>query len=105
MDYTQTIAMIVKPVIGLGLGFIAALGYMHATDDATINLAAQFVGALGEAGVLLWALLHSKQITADKHTVAAVAYVAGSQEGVKPQTDISAPVVQAAARSAVASMK
>ena len=105
MDYTQTIAMIAKPVIASVFTLLALFGVHWASDNATLNAVVQVIASVGDAGILIWAWWHSKQITADKHTVAAVAYVAGSQEGVKPQTDISAPAVQAAARSAVASMK
>ena len=105
MDYTQTIAMVAKPVIASVFTLLALFGVHWASDNATLNAVVQVVATLGDAGVLIWAWWHSKQITADTHAAAAAAYLAGSQNGVKQQDSVNHPVVQAAARSAVASVK
>src|SRR6185437_10273667 len=103
MDYTQTFAMVAKPVIASVFTLLALFGVHWASDNATLNAVVQVVATLGDAGVLIWAWWHSKQITADTHAAAAAAYIAGTQTGVKLQTDPNHPAVQSAARSAVAS--
>lgn len=83
----QTVVMLIKPVLaalGTLLGTFGVTGILG--NDAQINAASVLIGAIVVATSGIWAIWHSKAITAKANRIAATAYAAGSAEGVQPTT-------------------
>ncbi|MDE2097076.1 MAG: hypothetical protein KGL39_07505 [Patescibacteria group bacterium] len=99
----QTIAMIAKPVlaaVGTLLGTFGVTGIM--TGDAQINAAATLIGAVAVAASAIWAALHSRAITAQKHRIAAAGIAQGAANPALANNQFAAA---SQARSIVAATK